>query len=124
MREAVGGLFLSIAFVLVSVRLCVQARMVRKPSRDDFFLLLELVRTHIIIALQCANCPELSSIAGFSLAITGMNSGLGRRVYRLDIAQADSFRFKVASHSATVLHIFPEVHQNVHVSPSETAFYD
>lgn len=41
-QEAVGGLFLSTAFVLVSLRFYVRARMV-KLWWDDFFLLLGLV---------------------------------------------------------------------------------
>lgn len=43
-QEAVRGLFLSIACVLVILRLYVRARMVKKLWWDDFFLLLGLVR--------------------------------------------------------------------------------
>lgn len=46
---------LSIAFVFVSLRVYVRARIVKKLWWDDFFLLLGLVRTPITVALQCAN---------------------------------------------------------------------
>lgn len=42
-EEAVYAPFLSIAFVLVSLRLYVRARMVKKLWWDDFFLLLGMV---------------------------------------------------------------------------------
>ena len=51
-QEAVSGLFLSIACVLVSLRLYVRARMIKKLWWDDCFLLLGLVRTLTICACR------------------------------------------------------------------------
>lgn len=45
--EIIGGLFLSIATVLVCLRSYVRVRMVKKHWWDDFFLLLGLVRTFV-----------------------------------------------------------------------------
>lgn len=42
-HKTINGLFLSIAFVLVTLRFYVRARMVKKLWWDDFFLLLGLV---------------------------------------------------------------------------------
>lgn len=44
-QTAIYGLFLSIAVVLVSLRIYVRARMVKKLGWDDFFLLLGIVRS-------------------------------------------------------------------------------
>lgn len=74
-------LFLSIPIVLVSLRFCVRARMVKKICWDDFFLLFWLVRASVTIVLQCFNYLELFSIAVFGIVITCMNSEAGRHVY-------------------------------------------
>lgn len=50
-QEAINGLFLSIACVLVSLRFYIRARIVKKLWWDDFFLLLGLLRTPVNIAL-------------------------------------------------------------------------
>lgn len=45
LREAITGLILSIAFILVNLRFYVRARIKKKLWWDDFFLLLGFVST-------------------------------------------------------------------------------
>lgn len=85
---AVSGLFLSIACVLVGLRLYVRAQMVRKLWWDDFFHLLGVVRLPITIALLWANCTELSSIVSFGLTFASIKFGFGRHIYYLSPEQA------------------------------------
>ncbi|MCJ1423453.1 hypothetical protein MMC29_001336 [Sticta canariensis] len=69
--EAVIGLFMSIAFILVNLRLYVRARILKKLWWDDFFLLLGM----------------LFSITNFGIIVTRVNSGLGRHAYYLSPEQ-------------------------------------
>lgn len=78
--EAFSALSLSIAFVLVSLRLHVPARMVKKLWWDDWFFLLGIVRTPWNIALHCANSGELFSTADFGLVAARVNSGYWRHM--------------------------------------------
>lgn len=77
-REAVYGLFLSIAFVVVGLRFYVRAWMLKILWWDDFFLLVGLVRRNIIVCTQqCANCSP-----SFSPPLCSASSSLA---YSLDL---------------------------------------
>lgn len=86
-QEAVSGLFLSVACVLVGLRFYVRARIMKKLWWDDFVLLLGLVRTPVTIALQWANCTELCCIASLGIFYASVRSGNGRHVYYLSPEQ-------------------------------------
>lgn len=70
--EAVYGLWLFIAFILVNLRLYVRARILKKLWWDDFFLLLGVVRTPIEYCiteclLRVHSCCRLPRLAPLSL---------------------------------------------------------
>lgn len=102
--EAVYGLFLSIACVLVSLRcyvraLVVRALVVKKLWWKDFSLLLGLVRpprTFHFGALTAISCSVLPRLALLLLEYI-----LGLATYLLYVAQADNLYLKAGIGSAT-----------------------